>query len=249
LNLCAGSPDYSQLSPFAQQYHAIWGNSPDLVMSRRAEDKAVLDKWEVTAHYCKTLDSIYRCIKGKVAYPDLTALFAAPHPQELETLPLMWQQELESLYSHSADVIIYAPLAAGNHVDHQLTRVLGWQLLNAGWQVWFYEDYPHAESPGTLSAARAWFGAVSWQAKTVSIDVNAKIAAIQGYKTQMIPFIFSNASTLARRVKQFTAETACHISLRERIRRQLAGAGGRREQIWRAICGYHVHAERIWKPI
>lgn len=246
ITLCAGSPNYSRLSPFAQQYHAAWGNLPDPVASRRAEDRTVLGRWGVTAHHCNTLDSLYRRVDGKVAYPDLAALFGEPHPQERDTLPRLWQQELESLPSNPAGATIYAPLAIGNHVDHQLVRVLALRLINDGWRIWFYEDYPHVERSGALQAAQAWFGSVFWRARTIPIDVNAKIAAIRGYKTQ-VPFVFGDERAMVRRVKQFTAETACDISLVERIRRRLARAGGRRERLWRAVLGYHAHAERIWR--
>jgi len=230
MTLCAGSPDYGQLTSFAQQYHAAWGNLPDVVASRRTEDRAVLDKWGARAHHCNTLDSLYRHVDGKVTYPDLAALFAEPHPQELDTLPRLWQQELECLFSNSGETIIYAPVAAGNHVDHQLVRVWALRLIEDGRQVWFYEDFTHVESPGALQRALACFGHVSWQARTISIDVNAKIAAIRGYETQ-IALIFGDEQTMVRRIKRFTVETACHISLGKRIRRRLAGLDGRRERI------------------
>lgn len=248
ITLCAGSPDYSQLSPFAQQYHATWSNLSDPVGSRRAEDRAVLGKWGVTAYHCNTPESIYRRVGDEIAYPDLAALFAKPHPQELDTLPRLWQQELERLYSSSAETVVYAPLAAGNHVDHQLVRALALRLLDAGWQVWFYEDYPHVERSRALQEAQAWFGPVSWQARTVPIDVNAKLTAIRGYKTQ-VPFIFGDERAMVRRVKGFTAETARDISVMERIRYRLAGSGGRRERLWRTVLGYHAYAERIWRPV
>lgn len=246
ITLCAGSPDYSQLSPFAQQYHATWGNLYDLVASRRAEDQAVLDAWGVKAHHCQTLDSLYRRIKGQVVYPNLKALFAEPHPQEADALPKEWQRELERLFSNHNETVVYAPLAAGNHVDHQLGRLLAQRLMSAGWQVWFYEDYPHIEKIGSLQEAQCQFEAPLWQARTVPIDVEAKLAAIRGYRTQ-IPSLFGDEHAMIRRVKRFTAETACDISAKERIRRKLVGRDGRREHLWRAIWGYAAHAERFWR--
>ena len=248
ITLCAGSPDYTHLSPFAQQYHAAWGISADPVAGRRAEDRAVLDKWGVTSFYSNTLDSIYRRVDGVVAYSDLAALFAEPHPYELTTLPELWRPEVESLGANPAQTIFYAPLAAGNHVDHQLVRTLAMQLRQKGWEVWFYEDYPHAEAAGVLQTARDWFGPVRWESKVVAIDVAAKIAAISGYRSQ-VPFIFGDERTMVRRVKLFTAERACDISLLERTRQVLVKSGGRRERIWRTILGYHAYAERFWRLV
>jgi hypothetical protein len=42
VNVFAGIPDYSRLSPFARELHARWGDAPDPVAARRAEDEAVL---------------------------------------------------------------------------------------------------------------------------------------------------------------------------------------------------------------
>jgi LmbE family N-acetylglucosaminyl deacetylase len=153
--LCAASPDYDRLSPFARQYHAAWGNLPDLVASRRIEDGLVLRRWGVKVRHCDTQDSIYRRVEDEVAYPDLAALFAKPHPQELETLPALWQAELADLLFCRENTVIYAPLAAGNHVDHQLVRALGVRLLRQGWRVWFYEDYPHVQKARALQEAQA----------------------------------------------------------------------------------------------
>jgi LmbE family N-acetylglucosaminyl deacetylase len=246
VTLCAGTPDYAQLSPFAQQYHAAWGDLPDLLASRRAEDEAVLSRWGATAYHLNTLDSIYRRTDGKHAYPDIEALFAEPCPQDAADLPARWQQELKHLLPMSSDTIVYAPLAAGDHVDHQLVRTLALALLRDGREVWFYEDYPHAEKPESLSKARSWFGPVTWQSRTIPIEVDSKIAAICGYQTQW-PFIFGNEHGAIRRVKRFTAETARDISPAERLRYTLVGVDGRRERLWRAILGYHAHAERIWR--
>ena len=78
INLCAGFPNHDQLSPFAKQYHAGWGNLPDVVAIRREEDSILLSRWGVMASYCSTPDSIYRYVGDQVAYPDLAALFGEP---------------------------------------------------------------------------------------------------------------------------------------------------------------------------
>jgi LmbE family N-acetylglucosaminyl deacetylase len=246
VTLCAGSPNYEELSPFAQKYHAAMGDLPDLLASRCEEDRAVLSKWGVTVFYLDTLDSIYRRIDGRVAYPDSEALFVEPCPEETTDLPALWQKELRHLLPMSSGTIIYAPLAAGEHVDHQLTRTLALALLRDGSEVWFYEDYPHAEKSESLTKARSWFGPVAWRSQTISIEVNTKIDAICGYRTQL-PFLFGDRQGAIQRVKRFTAETAREISAAERLRHTLVGVDGRRERLWRAVLGYHAHAERIWR--
>lgn len=246
MTFCAGSPDYNYLSPLAQQYHTAWGNPHDPIALRRAEDGSVLNALGVSPHYGNTLEIIYRRIGNEFIYSNRKALFTDPHSQELDSLPRLWRQDVESLGFNPNHTIIYAPLAIGNHVDHQLARVLALQLIKAGWQVWFYEDYPYVElSAEGLAVAKAWFGPIIWQFEIIPIDVNAKIAAIRGYETQ-IPRIFGSEQSMKFRVKQFTAETACSINLWERARYRLVGCGGWRARLWRAVFGYHCHAERIW---
>ncbi len=246
MTLCAGCSDYDHLSRFAEQRHNAWGNPPDLVGNRRAEDAAVLGSLGVSAFYGNTPDGIYRSIGNEVIYPDGSALSGDPHPQELASLPGLWQQEVEDSGFNAEETTVFAPLAAGNHVDHQLVRALAFRLINAGWQTWLFEDYPHVEmSAGALAVAKSWFGPVTWRSEIVRVDVNAKIAAIGGYQTQ-VRALFGNERAMALRVKRFTADTARGISWMERARSTLVGSRGPCERLWRVVLGYHAHAERIW---
>jgi LmbE family N-acetylglucosaminyl deacetylase len=246
LTLCAGQPDYSRLSPMAQQLHAQWGNSPDLVGARRTEDQRVLASLGAAAFYGHTPDAIYRHMGDEIAYPDSSSLFSAPHPQELASLPPLWRQQVEGLGFPREQVTVIAPLAVSKHVDHQLTRALVLLLIQGGWQAWFCEDFHRAQwSSEAVQAARAWFGPVAWQSRTVLIDVEVKITAIRGYTTQ-VPALFGSDPRMAEHVKRYTADAACAVDWVERVRRALAGTGGRRERLWRALLGYHAHAERIW---
>jgi len=246
INLCAGYPASERLSPLARQLHQAWGNLQDLITRRHAEDKAILDKWGVLAHYCDTPDSIYRSVNGQYLYTKLEALYNRPHPQEAEDLPQRWRQELSNLYNDPADVVVYAPLGVGNHVDHQLARLLARQLGQDGWTVWFYEDYPYVDTPQALPMAKAWFGPVTWYKKKISINVEAKILAAKGYKTQ-VPALFGDEQNMAWQIKRFTARTANEQSLIERIGQKWIKPGGRQERFWRAIWGFPAHAERIWR--
>lgn len=245
MNLCAGSPGLAELSPLARQYLGSEEDPRDVLARRRAEDRATLARLGVISHYCDTPLADHRQIDGKTTYPSVAALYGEPDAQELDALPRIWQQELERVFGNSNETILYAPLAVGNHMDHQLARVLGWRLLDLGRQVWFYEDYPYIEWSGQLEAALAWFGPTSWQVDIIPIDVMGKIAAIRGYETQ-VPILFRDELAMARRVKRFSANTACGISFLERVRRRLAGSRGRRERLWRTLFGYHAHAERLW---
>jgi hypothetical protein len=114
-----------------------------------------------------------------------------------------------------------------------------------GWRVWFYEDYPYVElEAGGVQTAQARFGFRAWTSRIVSIDVRAKIEGVRAYHSQ-IGRVFGSEKALARRVKGFTAQTACAINGWERVRGMLAPSG-LRLRIWRRALGYHAHAERIW---
>jgi hypothetical protein len=145
----------------------------------------------------------------------------------------------------SQNVILYAPLGVGRHVDHELARRLGQSLHEKGRPVWFYEDYPYVEIvPDGLATAQARCGIRQGPFRVMPIDVQAKIEAVRGYHSQLRR-VFGSDKDLVRRVKEFTAETACALDSWERRRRKLAPSG-LRLLLWRRVLGYHAHAERIW---
>jgi LmbE family N-acetylglucosaminyl deacetylase len=245
LNLCAGIPDYDLLTPFALSYHRQWGDGCGMVEARRAEDAQTLAALGVKAINLDPLDAIYRTVDDRPAYPDVKALFSSPHPQDMAQLPQLWAQRARELLPPNRATRYYAPLAIGGHVDHFLARLAGLQLAGEATEVWFYEDFPHAEDPLTLEKLGREMGLEHWLSHTILIDVQAKINAMLGYVTQT-GMIFGDSEGLAHRVKDFTAERARHIQWQEKLRYQLAGSGGRRERVWRKILGYHAHAERFW---
>ncbi len=245
ITLCAGRPDESQLSPFAQEYHRAWGSPSDPVGMRLEEDRCALARWKIKGIYWPTLDSIYRRLGNAPAYPDRQALFSPPLPHEAHNLLVEWLRCWYALDLHPSEVQIHAPLAAGRHVDHVLANRFARLLENQGWTVWYYEDFPHAYDRVTLDAALSTFGQVMWKTHTEKIDLTAKLVAMLDYSSQ-VEMIFGNVENLKAQVRAFTAARAEAIDWGERIRRALAGAGGRRERLWRALFGYHAFAERYW---
>lgn len=245
LTLCAGSPAPNTLSALARRYESAWGESGDAMALRRAENAAVLSGWGVQGWECDTPDAIYRTRGGAPYYEDRTDLFGEPSLADAASLLPIWEEWLCCLAGGLPGIILYAPLGAGGHVDHELARRLGQRMSERGWRAWFYEDYPYVELEADgVRAAQARFGACRWSSRTVPIDVQAKIEALRGYQTQL-GRVFGCDKELVRRVKGFTAETACAISRRERLRRTLAPCD-RRLRLWRRFLGFHAHAERIW---
>jgi LmbE family N-acetylglucosaminyl deacetylase len=246
LTLCAGLPSPGSLSPLAREYESAWGGLGAGMAVRRAEDAALLSSWGVESWECETQDAIYRADKGVPYYETRASLFRKPHPQDAASLLPFWQTRLRQLAEEEAHgLLLYAPLGVGGHVDHELARGLGERTGEGGWRVWFYEDYPYVElEAGGVRAAQARFGIHTWTSRIMPIDVRAKIDAVRAYHTQM-GRVFGSEKDLARRVKGFTAETACALNPWERVRRRLAPSG-LRLRLWRRVLGYHGHAERIW---
>ncbi|GAP13470.1 uncharacterized protein, LmbE homolog [Longilinea arvoryzae] len=245
ITICAGQADAVWFSPFAQEYHHLWGDPPDPVGLRLEEDRRALAVWNVAGIYWPTPDSIYRFLNDLPVYPNQTALFSPPHQQEAHGLLMEWMQRWEALDLNLHDVRLYAPLAAGRHVDHVLVNRFARLLENLGWSVWYYEDFPHAYDRATLDAALATFGPATRTAHTERIDLQAKLTAMLVYSSQ-VSMMFGDADGLKARVRDFTADRAVAIDFGERMRWLLAGAGGRRERLWRSIFGYHAFAERYW---
>jgi LmbE family N-acetylglucosaminyl deacetylase len=130
--------------------------------------------------------------------------------------------------STSAEVVMYAPLAVGNHVDHQLVRDSLLGAHNCSRQVVFYEDYPYVDVPGALTRALTTLGTREWESELSSLDescLKAKIMAIAAYQSQMAT-LFGGQKAMAERVRQYS--------------RAVSPDQGFAERYWRT----HVRQER-----
>jgi hypothetical protein len=87
---------------------------------------------------------------------------------------------------------VYVPLAAGEHVDHQLVFMAGQILAECGARVLAYEDCPYAiHSPGGLDRRVAELVGALGPAELVPVGpvIERRLAAIAAYRTQ-VPVIF-----------------------------------------------------------
>lgn len=119
---------------------------------RRNEDAASLCILGADHKHGTIQDCIYRTDEnGTHLYQSEAELFGSIDPSETAT-----ESEVADLLKKTLSVItadfpaLYAPLAIGNHVDHQLINQATLRAIDAGdlnpEQVWFYEDYPHHET-------------------------------------------------------------------------------------------------------
>lgn len=132
------------LSPFASAMHEGWGlASSDVIARRRAEEDNAARAIGATVRLLPFHDAIYR---GHNYLSD-DDLFSNPAAAERD-LPREIVASLGLPATPEDAVRIYAPLAVGAHVDHQLVFTAAMQLAEAGWDVWFYEDVPYAMRDG-----------------------------------------------------------------------------------------------------
>jgi LmbE family N-acetylglucosaminyl deacetylase len=220
VNVFAGIPDYSRLSPFARELHVRWGDAPDPVAARRAEDQAVLAALGATVAHWDFLDCIYRGQGDQWFYPSRDDLFGPVYPAESDLLVRI-ALGLAQLRGEYGEAVFFAPLAAGHHVDHQIVRAGAVALNRLGADVVFYEDFPYAGGADALEKARVEVGLVSWEQAVVPIDVEAKVQAIAGYTSQ-VPLLFGDATQMAEQVRAYA-------------RSVMGDEAGYGERMWRTL--------------
>lgn len=177
-------PDPEQpMTPFANRMHAEWGMSADQVIAGRraeeAESSIILGLRDV---FLPFRDAIYR---GD-SYLGDDDLFGSPKEADVD-LPDRIVRALEAEGYHQDGTRVYAPLASGFHVDHQLAFLAATLLDGAGWEVWFYEDLPYSLLPGRVDdrISRADFDLEVAGAVDVSDVWAKKIDAIMAYPSQL----------------------------------------------------------------
>lgn len=216
VTLCTGQPPPGPLSAFAQELHDRW--APDartppapaaLVARRRAEDLAALHHLGAQAVHLDLPDCIYRRnpATGQALYPNRNALFGPLHPAE-HNLARRLAARLTTLLRGFGRHHLYAPLAVGHHVDHQLTRRAA--ELASGLYA-YYEDYPYTALPEnpwpnpdlTTAHGRPLHPTLL---PLTAANLAAKIDALNHYASQISSF-WSDSDAMAAAVRAFALRT------------------------------------------
>ncbi len=177
-------PDPTQpMTTFAEHMHAEWGMSADQVIAgRRAEEAASTRILGMRDVFLPFRDAIYRSDN----YLNDDDLFGSPKGSDLD-LPERIVLALEAEGFQPEGTRVYAPLASGFHVDHQLAFLPAVLLDRAGWEVWFYEDLPYSLLPNRV-ADRVAGSEVRLEVAGI-VDVSQvwtrKIDAIMAYPSQL----------------------------------------------------------------
>ncbi len=160
VTVCAAPPS-APLSPYAASLHRRWGAETGakqaalaMVARRRAEDEDALGLLGAEGLYLDVPDCIYRTgPDGDWLYQSDAAIFGTVAPGDAATADHI-ASALATLPGLSARTRVLAPLAVGQHVDHQLVRAAaGRAFAQRGLPPRFYEDYPYAVDEGALAVA------------------------------------------------------------------------------------------------
>jgi LmbE family N-acetylglucosaminyl deacetylase len=186
------------LSPFAQSLHRRWGHALDAALRRQEEDRAALALLGAEALHWPYFDCIYRTLPdGRFPYDSEESLWGPPHPLEAGLVTEL-AARLIALPNTPGGLLV-GPLGVGHHVDHVLVRQA---LLEAGRPFLCYEDYPYAADQ---QAVKALLGSEGWSAERVSLSpqaLEAKIAAIACYRSQISTF-WGSLEEMAAQVRAF----------------------------------------------
>jgi LmbE family N-acetylglucosaminyl deacetylase len=206
LTLFAGAPP-PEVPPFARVQHEMWGNPPQPNRLRRAEDVAACAALGChDLHHLPAPDAVYRVDERGVAlYGSEDAIFGPVHPQEAGYVSrlLAWVRPL--LLEGGTTL---APLAVGNHVDHQLAHMVGRMLLNDGYGVVFYEELPYVERSDVLRHISQT--GMEGEASLTLFSEEAmahKVAAMAYYRTQ-VPVLYGDNLNMSRRIRAIAARVA-----------------------------------------
>lgn len=216
VTLFAGAPDpASSFSAYAQELHARWGQPIDAIEERQKEDQEALAFLGVEAVHWHYRDCIYRRTpEGNYAYASEEALWDQIHPAEADLI-----QELAGRIGALplvSDTALYVPLAVGRHVDHLMARRAA---EGCGRALIYYEDFPYAKDPESVEAVLA---EGRWTSELVPLSpegLEAKIAAIARYRSQISTF-WVDRGHMAASVRAFAERT---------------GGGSPAERYWRPI--------------
>lgn len=203
VTIAAGDPPRSGLSDFAKSLHQRWESTSDTVATRRSEDKRACERLGADFLHWHFLDCIYRQDphSGQSLYASEEAIFGTLHPVDSTLV-----DQMAYLVSELPDwEHILVPLGAGNHVDHQLTRLAAEQFLGSNYPI-YYEEYPYVQNVDILKLLSP--PDLDWQSRIIPLsknDLNAKIEAITCYQSQLSTF-FNDQDDLVKQVAGYLVD-------------------------------------------
>ena len=202
VTVMAGRPPAGAFSPFAQIQHDKWGlSAAEAVNSRQAEDRAACQLLGVAYDHWPFSDCIYRRHPqtNEPLYASEEAIFGAVQEAEAKLMA----QIAAKMNDLPRSGRVFAPLAIGNHVDHQLTRRAAEMAFGQGLS--YYEDYPYNQRlypAGDLPPPSPLIPQL-WPLSRPAIQ--ARLSAIAAFQSQLAS-LFGDTQTMQHLVQQHLAQ-------------------------------------------
>jgi LmbE family N-acetylglucosaminyl deacetylase len=186
-------------SEYAQSLRDRWLLDGSAEAVRRAEDEAACATLGADFLHWPIPDCIYRgSAEGAMYYQSDDEIFGPVHPGETGLVA----EVIALLRALPPAGQIVAPLTVGNHVDHIFVRQAAEEVF--GNRLQYFEDYPYAQTEGTVAEVLARTGE-GWKATTQPLPeaaLKAKIAAILAYRSQFSTF-WTDRADLERQVRGY----------------------------------------------
>lgn len=213
LVVCAAPQPGGDLSEYANWQHERWqsaGGKEGLSINdvRRDEEKAAMRLLGLEPVWLDVPDAPYRRDNtGASIYNSDEELFGRVAREERRSLVPRIADEIRRVArEHGGErgrVRVFAPLAVGNHVDHQLV-FLATRRLGPRFGVLYYEDYPYAaRDPQALTRRLHQIGTPAQPRLTpISEQIGIKIAGISKYKSQL-EMLFGSSEAMPGAVREY----------------------------------------------
>jgi LmbE family N-acetylglucosaminyl deacetylase len=237
LTIFAAAPGPEEsLSPLAQAMHQSWGNPRYMVTARQAEDQAAMQILGADYVRLNLADCIYRGRPeaGEWYYPGEASIFGQVHTAE-ELLPLTIADAIEELVPAGESTVLYAPLAVGHHVDHQLVCAAARQLQQRSWLIAFYEDYPYVDPAYPFTRP-----AYAWE-KVHTLAAVLTTHQPAGLQPQLQRLAEQNLQAKLESVGAYASQLGVLFGSKVEMERRL--------QVYTLEVGQGIPAERIWLPV
>jgi LmbE family N-acetylglucosaminyl deacetylase len=227
LTTMAGEPPEGLPStPVIEAIRAQWASGRNLVATRRMEDARAAQVVGAQVIHLPIYEAIFRFARsgegGRVAlYPQEGSVYRDRSPGDdahlmLFSMPLPCKDA----------VMLYAPIAADEHVDHRIARDWAIRLsFGGGIPLRFYEDYPGSaiSKRATVKKNTAMLQSQTppYQLNTVisvvdEADVESKINALRCYDHHF-KILWNSADALKQSVRTFMMATGKNFALAERF--------------------------------
>ncbi|MEM9773795.1 MAG: PIG-L family deacetylase [Chloroflexota bacterium] len=212
VTVCAGYPPTNELSYFAETLHQRWGLDDhkavaQMIDMRRQEDQSALQILGGDSKYLEIPDCIYRRggDQNRWLYPREDSLFGPLSGSEDNLISDIARSLInltEQLSSDPFEIEVVAPLAIGNHVDHQLVRYAAERAFGSE-TLTYYQDFPYIRERDqiiTYENSADWRSEIRYLSEN---SINKKVKAIAAYESQISTF-WRSKDDLAQEVRQFT---------------------------------------------